>query len=233
MSVAKPYELLIFDWDGTLMDSHARIVACMQGAAHDMAAAPLAGEAVRNIIGLGLGEAIGSLYPQADAEFVERFGAAYRERFLGAGEAPETMFDGALEVLDLLEGDGYLLAVATGKGRAGLDRVLAQSGLHGRFHVTRCADETFSKPHPAMLEQILDFTGVVPAQALMIGDTTYDLEMAHNAGVDGLGVSYGAHSPETLARWRPQGILERIDALPGWLLEHERQHPVPTGARPG
>jgi phosphoglycolate phosphatase len=222
MNTAKPYDLLVFDWDGTLMDSHARIVACMQGAAYDVAAAPLADESVRNIIGLGLGEAIKALYPEADAAFIERFTAAYRERFLGDGEAPQTMFEGAHDVLDDLERAGYLLAVATGKGRAGLDRVLAQAGLEGRFHVTRCADETFSKPHPAMLEQILDYTGMAPAQALMIGDTTYDLEMAHNAGVDALGVSYGAHPPEALAQWRPRVILERIDALPGWLLEFER-----------
>jgi phosphoglycolate phosphatase len=232
MTKAKPYELLIFDWDGTLMDSHARIVACLQGAANDVAAAPLAAEAARNIIGLGLGEAIRALYPDADAVFVERFTAAYRERFLGDGEAPEAMFDGAHEVLDALERNGYLLAVATGKGRAGLDRVLAQAGLMSRFHVTRCADETFSKPHPAMLEQILEFTGVDPAQALMIGDTTYDLEMAHNAGVDSLGVSYGAHPPEVLAQWRPQAILERIDVLPGWLLEHDRRHPAQAASQP-
>jgi phosphoglycolate phosphatase len=223
--MTKPYELLIFDWDGTLMDSHARIVACMQGAARDVGAAPRGDDAVRHIIGLALDKAIGSLYPEAEGAFVERFTEAYRERFLSDGEAPQTMFDGAHDVLDVLERDGYMLAVATGKGRAGLNRVLAQAGLERRFHVTRCADETFSKPHPAMLEQILDFTGMSPSQALMIGDTTYDLEMAHNAGVDSLGVSYGAHPPEALAQWRPQAILERIDALPDWLFDHQRRRP--------
>lgn len=217
MKTGKPYELLVFDWDGTLMDSHARIVACMLGAVDDVAAAPITPEAVRNIIGLGMGEAIRALYAEADEAFVARFADAYRDRFLSADTTPQTLFDGVAEMLDTLERAGYLLAVATGKGRAGLDRVLAQSGLDGRFHVTRCADETFSKPHPAMLEEILDHTGVVPAQALMIGDTTYDLEMAHNAGVEAVGVSYGAHTPEALTQWRPLAILDRIEELPVWL----------------
>lgn len=221
MSAQNEYELLVFDWDGTLMDSHARIVACMLAAAEAVGASPVPAEAVRSVIGLGLGEAVGTLYPGADADFVDGFAAAYRERFLGDEATPQALFEGALEVLDTLETAGYLLAVATGKGRAGLDRALAQAGLEGRFHVTRCADETFSKPHPAMLEEIMGHAGVAPARTLMIGDTTYDLEMAHNAGVDAVGVSYGAHAPEQLARWRPRTILERLDALPQWLVARE------------
>lgn len=232
MSKQRPYELLVFDWDGTLMDSQARIVACMQAAAIDVSAAPLSPEAIRAIIGLGLGEAIKALYPEADEPFIARFSAAYRTSFLGNDPTPQAMFEGAIEVLRLLDEAGYLLAVATGKARAGLDRVLAEVGLGGRFHASRCADETFSKPNPTMLEEIMDVTGIEAARTLMIGDTTFDLEMAHNAGVDAVGVSYGAHPPQALVPWRPKAILGSIDVLPGWLLEHERRHTWRTASQP-
>lgn len=217
MTATTAYDLLVFDWDGTLMDSHARIVTCMQAAAGDLGVQPQSAMAVRDIIGLGMAEAIGTLYPGADATFVARFRDVYRDRFMSDEAAPQELFEGVHETLQRLEEEGYLLAVATGKGRAGLDRVLAEVGLEGRFHATRCADESSSKPNPQMLEQILDLTGVMPERALMIGDTTYDLEMAHNTGVAAVGVSYGAHAPQVLKQWRPRAILSRIDALPGWL----------------
>ncbi|APZ42662.1 HAD family hydrolase [Acidihalobacter ferrooxydans] len=219
------YRLLVFDWDGTLMDSEARIVACMRSAAAAVGAAPPSTEAARRIIGLGMREAILALYPAADDDFIERFVRAYRDRFLGADATPQVLFEGVPDMLAALEEAGYLLAVATGKSRAGLDRVLRQTGLTGRFHATRCADEAFSKPHPAMLEDVMERVGAAPPETLMIGDTTFDLEMAHNAGVEAVGVSHGAHEVAALLQWRPRTILDRIDALPAWLRDQDE---VPT-----
>ena len=211
------FDLLIFDWDGTLMDSEARIVACMQAAAVDLGLPVPGRERTRDIIGLGLDEAIRSLFPDIDATGTEQMVQRYRHHYLVANETPTPLFEGAAEVVTTLHDAGYLLAVATGKGRRGLDRSLRQTGLEPLFHATRCADESRSKPDPDMLLQLLEELGVEPARALMIGDTEYDLQMAANAGTAGLAVGYGVHSRERLLRHRPVHCIDDIRELTGWL----------------
>jgi len=218
------FKLLVFDWDGTLMDSEARILACMQAAAKDLGLAVPSDASVRNIIGLGLREAVTGLIPDADAVLIERVAERYRIHFLDQNQTPSPLFAGAEAVLRELHAQGYLLAVATGKGRRGLDKVLADTGFHRLFHATRCADETFSKPHPEMLLQLMDELGASGEETLMIGDTEYDLQMANNARARGLAVSYGVHERERLLRHDPVGCLDDIRDLIHWL--EQRRHPV-------
>lgn len=213
----RKFKLLVFDWDGTLMDSEARIVSCVHAAARDMAIEAPSEDRVRDIIGLGLKEALDKLFPGSDDPFKERFIEFYRHYFLHEDSTPSLLFPGARAVLNGLAGEDYLLAVATGKGRPGLDKVLKETGLKSLFHATRCADETFSKPHPEMLMQIMDELGVEPTDTLMIGDTEYDLQMAINAGTHGLAVSYGVHSVDRLKQFNPLGCLDDIAELSGWL----------------
>jgi phosphoglycolate phosphatase len=213
----KRYELVVFDWDGTLMNSEVRIVTCMQLAAADTGFPVPADETARDIIGLGLTEAVERLFPAADEKAVDALINAYRGHWLGSRVASATMFKGALDLISGLHRGGYLLAVATGKSRQGLDKALDESGLSAFFHATRCADETFSKPHPQMLEEILTDLDVSPADTLMIGDTEYDMQMARCARVDAIGVSHGVHAVERLFE---QGALRCFDdliQLAGWL----------------
>jgi phosphoglycolate phosphatase len=215
--MTRNFKLLVFDWDGTLMDSEARIVSCVRAATRDMAIETPPDEQIRNIIGLGLKEALEMLFPGSNEPFKERFIDCYRHYFLNEDSTPSLLFPRALEVLNRLAEQEYLLAVATGKGRPGLNKVLDETGLGPLFHATRCADETFSKPHPAMLLQIMDELGVEPADTLMIGDTEYDLQMAINAGTHGLAVSYGVHTVDRLNRFNPVGCLDDIGELTDWL----------------
>lgn len=212
------YKMLVFDWDGTLMDSEAKIVACMQAAFTDEGMEVPSRGAVRNVIGLGLREAIQTIHPEGDSAQIEALFQGYRHHFLGQNETPSTLFPGVEETLEQLERSGYLMSVATGKGRRGLDKVLDETGLRRFFIATRCADETFSKPHPEMLNQLIDFAGVEPNEVLMIGDTEYDLQMASNAGTDSLAVSYGVHEVERLLGHGPVGCLDAFDQLPDWLV---------------
>lgn len=214
---SRPYQLLVFDWDGTLMDSAARIVSCLRGAIADTGADDRDEYALRDIIGLGLEEAIEALYPGSDEDFVQAFRAAYRVHFLERDPTPSALFPGMANLLAELESAGYWLAVATGKSRPGLDRVLEETGLGRHFLATRCADETFSKPHPAMLNEIMDELGLMPADTLMIGDSEYDMLMASNAGTDRLGVTYGVHGGQRLARHGPVALMDDLRLLPGWL----------------
>lgn len=211
------FRLLVFDWDGTLMDSAARIVACMQSAALDLELPAPSTQAVQNIIGLGLQEALDQLLPDADAVLRQTVIERYRHHYLVENQMPEPLFPGVTEMLTELEQADYLLAVATGKSRRGLDRALERTGLKQQFLATRCADETFSKPHPAMLQQLMDELGVLPTETLMIGDSEYDLQMACNAGTASLAVSYGVHSPERLSQYQPLACLDTPDAIPPWL----------------
>jgi phosphoglycolate phosphatase len=214
------YELLVFDWDGTLMDSEARIVACVEAAVQELGLTSPGRDAIRNIIGLGLREAVRTLFPTGGDHLHIDISERYRSHFFASSEAPSELFAGTREVLDTLHRSGYLLAVATGKGRSGLDHALETTGLGGYFHATRTADETFSKPHPEMLHQILDQLGVQPSRALMIGDTEYDLQMASNARVPSLGVDYGVHDRERLLKHRPLACLSKITQIPDWLEEN-------------
>ena len=209
--------LLIFDWDGTLMDSEARIVACVRAAVEDLGLEDPGDDRIRDIIGLGLTEAVTTLFPGSDEARVQRIALRYRHHFLGANQTPSTLFAGAVPVLETLASREYLLAVATGKGRQGLDQALAETGLGRLFHATRCADETFSKPHPQMLHELMDELGADPGETLMIGDTEYDMQMAVNAGTERLAVSYGVHAPERLLKHRPLGCLDSIGELVSWL----------------
>lgn len=211
------YRLLVFDWDGTLMDSEARIVACVEAAVADLGLASPGSDAIRNIIGLGLREAVHMLFPDADDRLHLEIAERYRAHFFSSTEAPSQLFEGAREVIETLHQAGYLLAVATGKGRSGLEHALETTALRQYFHTTRCADETFSKPHPEMLHQIIDELDVMPRQALMIGDTEYDLQMAKNAKMPSLGVAYGVHSRERLLKHNPLACLQRVVDIPPWL----------------
>lgn len=212
-----PYKLLVFDWDGTLMDSEARITGCLAMTFADVGMAPPSREALLNVIGLGLPEAFRTLAPDIDAEGLRRLTDRYRYHFLSDHHAPATLFAGARETLEVLDRAGYLLAVATGKGRRGLDRSLEETGCGPLFAVTRCADETASKPDPRMLLEVIEFAGVWPHETLMIGDTEYDLQMAHNAGADALAVSYGVHARERLLTTGPLGCIDDIREVSAWL----------------
>lgn len=213
-------ELIVFDWDGTLMDSEARIVACIQAAFVDLSLPTPTREAARDIIGLGLEQAMARLHPAADSRLLAELVVQYRRHFLVTNQTPSVLFPGARETLDWMIGQGYRLAVATGKSRAGLDKSMTETGLEGFFHATRCADETFSKPHPQMLFELMDELGVSSHETLMIGDTEYDMQMARNAKVEALAVCYGVHAPDRLLAHEPLACLDSLDAIPDWLIHH-------------
>lgn len=212
------FDLIIFDWDGTLMDSEAKIVRCFEAACEDVGVASPGVEAIRAIIGLGLREAVDKLLPGETNEVADRVTEAYRDHFLVQDKTPMEFFPGVLDGLGQLEAHGYLLAVATGKARRGLKKLLDEWQLHDRFVATRCSDEAYSKPHPKMLEDILNMTGVDASRAIMIGDTTFDMEMARNAGVAGLAVSYGVHSVVELNQHDPIECLDSFEAVRSWLI---------------
>ena len=210
------YDLIVFDWDGTLMDSTGLIASCIQAACHDLGL-PVPGEAAaRYIIGLGLNDSMRHLLPDLPPSEYPRLGARYRDHFL-AREDEAPLFPGVPELLETLSAEGYLLAVATGKGRRGLERALGATGTAHWFAATRCADETFSKPHPAMLEELSGELAVAPARTLMAGDTTHDLQMAANAGCPAVAVAAGAHGREALAALAPLACLDTVTDLARWL----------------
>jgi phosphoglycolate phosphatase len=214
--MSKGYRLLIFDWDGTLMDSEPHIVDCFQAAMADMGLEVLSRKTVSNIIGLGMEEAVDTLFPGRGVDFRTDFILAYRNHFFAPDSSPP-LYPGAAETVREVHEQGYLLAVATGKGRRGLDKVLAETGLGRYFHATRCAGETRSKPDPCMLYEILEELGVAVEDSLMIGDTEYDLKMAANAGMDSLACTYGVHETARLLSYGPVGTLEDIRGLSDWL----------------
>ncbi len=200
------------------MDSIARIVNCFGNACADVGLPVPPKSAMRHVIGLGLTEAVDALLPGVDSTLHERVVARYREHFLHIDQTAMPLFDGVRVGLEELAHHGYLLAVATGKSRQGLDRVLQETGMAPLFVATRCADETFSKPHPKMLEDLLDYTGLKTEHALMVGDTIYDLQMARTAAMDSLAVSYGVHTCEALLAHAPLACLNTFDEVRRWLL---------------
>lgn len=214
--MARCFDLIVFDWDGTLMDSAAAIVAAIQASCRDLDLPVPSDRAARHVIGLGLVDAMRSAVPQLKEADYPRMVERYRHHYL-AGDQTLPLFPGIRELLDELVEAGHALAVATGKSRPGLERAMAHTGLSARFHGSRCADECFSKPHPQMLEELLAEFGVEPRRALMIGDTTHDLQMAANAGVPALGVSYGAHEASALTALTPLGCFDDVAALRQWL----------------
>lgn len=212
------YQLVIFDWDGTLVDSEARIVACMQAAARDVGWSPLSRDSVRDIIGLGLPEAIEQLCPGIEADQAEALRRSYSAHFVSADQVPTAFFPGVEAGIARLRGlEGLKLAVATGKSRRGLDRALASTGSGAWFHASRTADETCSKPDPRMLEELLGELAVEPGAALMVGDTEYDMQMARALGMDRLAVTYGVHSRERLAACRPAYTATCFAEVIDWL----------------
>lgn len=210
-------ELIVFDWDGTLMDSTARIVTAVQAAIATSGLPERAPGEIRSIIGLGLNEAVEELYPDTADEARRRLARIYGETFVQtAARTPAELFPGALRVLQRLGRAGCLLAVATGKSRAGLQRDLEQTGIGEYFVSLRTVDECPSKPDPAMLEDVMNECGVDADGTLVVGDTLFDLEMAANAGVDAVGVGWGAHSPERLLQACPLDVVHDFDELDRW-----------------
>lgn len=210
-----PPKVVIFDWDGTLMDSVGHIVDSLMHAAN-LYELPLTREQAANVIGLGLPEAMAALFPH-HPHLCAEIQAEYSRHYV-ANSSQTQLFTGVPELLDALAQQDILLAVATGKSRAGLDRVLAQSGTTDRFAITRCAGETQSKPHPQMLQEIVAYLGVTPDQCIMVGDTTYDLEMAANIAMPSIGVSYGVHPPALLQQHRPRAVVDDVPSLHPLLL---------------
>jgi phosphoglycolate phosphatase len=206
--------LVVFDWDGTLMDSTGQIVAAASGAIAELGLPVRTPEAIRDIIGLGLRESWQRLFPELGPEDFLPFVDAYRDHFLDPGKQTARLFDRALEVVEELAGRGFLLAVATGKSRRGLDRDLAATGLDRFMAGSRTADETRSKPNPDMLHELMAGLAAAPEATLMVGDTEWDLEMARRAGVPAVAVSYGAHAPERLRAFAPLACIDSLEALP-------------------
>jgi len=212
------YRLLIFDWDGTIIDSASTIAECIRRAAADLGLPVPSEQQARHVIGLGLQDAlrgtVPDLRPERMPEFVERYRAYFR-----AGEEKMALFAGMRELLARLAAE-RTLGIATGKSRRGLDRALDASGLRPYFRASRCADETQPKPHPAMLREIMAELDVAADNALMIGDTSHDLEMARAAGVDALAVTYGAHAAAGLMDCGPRGCVGSVGELEQWLATH-------------
>jgi phosphoglycolate phosphatase len=215
----KQFDLIVFDWDGTLMDSTATIVASIQAAARDLGLAVPDHRSASYVIGLGLEDAMKVVLPGLDPKSYPRVVERYRYHYLSQDKSL-TLFEGAREMLLDLSSQGYFLAVATGKSRVGLNRALNTAGLMSLFDSTRCADETFSKPHPAMLQEITRELGQDMQRTVMIGDTTHDLQMAGNAGAAAIGVHYGAHPAHELEALSPMFGADSVSSLHGWLTEH-------------
>lgn len=215
----KRFDLLVFDWDGTLMDSAEAIVEALQCACRDLELPVPSGDAARFIIGMSLHDALAHVLPDLDPVEHPRVAERYRHHFL-LRDSATTLFPGAAESIRQLHAAGFLLGIATGKSRRGLDRALAATGLANYFHATRCADEGYCKPHPGMLTALLDAVGVRAERALMIGDTSHDMAMARAANVERVGVAYGAHVKDALLAYRPLACFDSVPELRSWLLEH-------------
>lgn len=216
------FELLVFDWDGTLMDSVEHIVSALIAAAKDINAPERHHTELRDIIGLGLREALDRLYPEMNDDEITHLCDRYRYHFVEANTVHSSLFHGVEKMLLNLQSNGLKLAVATGKARAGLQRVFDDTGYGNFFHTSRCADESGSKPQPHMLHEIMSELSVPAEKTLMIGDTAYDMEMAHNAGTASLAVSYGVHDCERMGQFSPLDCVHSIEELECWLYTHTR-----------
>jgi phosphoglycolate phosphatase len=213
------FDLIAFDWDGTLFDSTGLIVQCIQGACRDIGVPVPSDEAAAYVIGLGLHDALQHAVPGLPAERYPELAQRYRHHYM-AHRDDLVLFTGTVEMLHALKARQHLLAVATGKNRRGLDDALQHAQLQGLFDATRTADETASKPHPLMLQELMAELGVTPERTLMIGDTTHDLLLAANAGAARVGVSYGAHDPAAFAAHGPLFVAHSTHELHAWLLEN-------------
>jgi phosphoglycolate phosphatase len=213
------FDLIAFDWDGTLYDSTRLIVRCIQAAVIDVGGAKPSENDAAWVIGLGLAEALARAAPDVPKEKYAELGARYRYHYL-QHQDDLVLFDGVLQMIDALRARGHKLAVATGKSRRGLNEALKTVALRDRFDASRTADETFGKPHPRMLLELMEELEVPAERTLMIGDTTHDLQLALNAGCASVGVSYGAHEPESFDALKPQFIAHSVASLEAWLLDN-------------
>jgi phosphoglycolate phosphatase len=211
------FELVVFDWDGTLFDSTTAIARAIQSAAADLGLPVPELARARHVIGLGLQDALARAVPDLPPGAAPEFSRRYRDHYLAAEQSLQ-LFDGVSEILDAIRAAGVPMAIATGKSRAGLSRVLQSTALGPYFAATRCADQTHPKPHPAMLLELAEELSADPLRILMIGDTTHDLQMAQAAGAAAVGVTYGAHPRSDLARLAPLALFGSVRELHQWLL---------------
>ena len=213
------FQLVVFDWDGTLMDSIASIIECSQTTLDELSLPRVDDDVIRGAIGLGLREIVERLAPDCEEETFRQIVETYRRLWFGVYSYQPRLFSDVAGTLETLRGHGYLLAVATAKSRGGLNRDLRATGQEDVFRATRTEDESRSKPHPQMILDILDELGVKPPQTLMVGDTTHDLEMAHSAGAHAAAVGTGSHSREVLLKASPLVYFDRVGELPWWLAD--------------
>ena len=217
MKLMGKYNLLIFDWDGTVADSVHHIVTAMEAVIASSELPARSRTEILGIIGLGMQEAVATLYPDIDIALRQQMVQSYGQNYLALSTGKTLLFPKAKETLELLRDAGFLLAVATGKSRRGLERVFVETEIKHYFHTSRCADETFSKPHPQMLIEIMQSLDMKPAETLMIGDSQHDLQMAANANVASIAVSYGAQPLQYLQQFNPLTHLNCLSKLPAWL----------------
>lgn len=215
--------LVVFDWDGTLCDSLSHIVTSLRAAAVQLGLPVPAPSRARSVIGLGLAEALEELFPGLGVERSERLRQMYRQHYAHPDRPPERLYPDALNCLSMLRAAGVTMAVATGKSRAGLQRALDETGLEGWFAATRTAEETASKPDPTMLNQVMAELGFAPGQTVLVGDTTFDLDMAAAAGVARVGLTHGAHCRSHLERCAPEVLFDGLAELGPWLLARRCQ----------
>jgi len=213
------YDLVVFDWDGTLFDSTALIARCIQSACADLGTPVPSDVDARYVIGLGLVDALQHAAPQLPRERYRELGERYRQHYV-AGQDQVMLFEGTRDMLEMLKARNHLLGIATGKTRRGLDDALRIADLEGLFDVTRTADETASKPDPRMLRELMQAVGVAPDRTLMVGDTTHDLQLAANAGAHAIGVGYGAHAHDAFAAYDPRHVAHSVAELRAWLEAH-------------
>ena len=219
MTRPRRFDLMAFDWDGTLFDSTGLIVRCIQAACRDVGTAVPSDVQASYVIGLGLMDALRHAAPELPVDRYPELGRRYRHHYM-ARQQEIVLFDGTREMLQALKARNHWLAVATGKSRLGLNEALDSAQLRPLFDATRTADETASKPDPLMLLELMGELGVEPQRTLMIGDTTHDLQLAANAGTDAVAVAYGAHPPEQLGDLRPLTIAHSVPELQDWLARH-------------
>lgn len=216
---SRRFDLIAFDWDGTLYDSTGVIVKCIQAAVKDVGGTTPTDRAAAYVIGMSLGQALAHAAPDVPPERYPLLGERYRHHYAKHYD-DLVLFDGVLPMLDRLKARGHLLAVATGKSRRGLNEALATVQLRGRFDDSRTADETAGKPDPLMLHELMEAFDLPADRVLMVGDTTHDLQLARNAGCASIGVSYGAHTPEAFGALEPLAIVHSVAELDAWLAAH-------------
>lgn len=216
---SRQFDLIAFDWDGTLFDSTKIIVRCIQAAVVDVGGEVPTDQAAAYVIGLGLTQALAHAAPDVSPEKYPELGRRYQHHY-ATHFNDLSLFDGVLPLLEALKARGHLLAVATGKSRRGLDDALASVELRGVFDASRTADETAGKPDPLMLRELMAQFGIPASRLLMIGDTTHDLQLARNAGTASIGVSYGAHDPASFAGFQARHVAHSVVDLHDWLVQH-------------